>query len=426
MRKKLPVLLILLLSPLILTACTVGDLPVIGKFLQRKIPSGPVTLTWWGLWEKPSSVDVLIKKYQEKHPNVTIKYDDRSVLCLIDYKERVFRRADQDSGPDILTVHNSWVQNPLLRTKLVPMPASLMTTDNFKKAFYPVVTDSAVDSGKVYAIPLEYDGLVLVYNKKHFADIGQTTAPTAWEEFRRLALELTVRNDKNIVRAGAAMGTADNNEHFSDILGLMWSQAGVKIPLEMDGKNAQDALAFYTNFIKEDGVWRSDFPEATAAFVKGDVSMIFIPTWKIIDILKAAPDLEFGVAPVPQVIPETPVTWGSFWMQAVTTKSAHSDVAWDFLNFIAQEQQQLTLFNEDSKTRPFGMPYSLISLENELSVNPYLGALVKTAKFAKSAEIAGRSGNSKQERVLKDAVNAVLNGTSPEDALKTAKDAISK
>ena len=230
MRNKLAAVALLLTLSVTLTACTLQDLPVIGKYLGGG-NSGSVTLTMWGLWEKPEVMDVLIKKYQETYPNVTINYEDRSVLNPNDYKDRVFSRANQALGADIISVHNSWV--PALRGELAPVPANIMDVTTFQSTFYPVAADSAIQDGKIYALPLYYDGLVLVYNKDHFAEIGQTTPPTAWEEFRRIALRLrTVSGAKGetLVRAGAAVGTANNIDHFSDILGLMWSQAGGAIP----------------------------------------------------------------------------------------------------------------------------------------------------------------------------------------------------
>jgi len=64
----------------------------------------------WGLWENPEVMNDLIAQYQQLHPNVTINYEDRSVLKpLSSYKERVFTRLSEEGGPDIVRVHNSWV-----------------------------------------------------------------------------------------------------------------------------------------------------------------------------------------------------------------------------------------------------------------------------------------------------------------------------
>ena len=246
---------LLILVSLVLTACSIQDVPVIGRLFgggEGVDTSKPVTLTVWGLWESPEVIQALINKYQELKPNVTINYDDRSILKIDDYKDRIFSSAGQTIDADVVMVHNSWV--PRLKETLVPIPATLMDAGTFSTNFYPVAVKSAVHDNQVYAMPLYYDGLALVYNKQHFDEVGQSEPPTAWEEFRSLALRLTVRagadNTSNNLRSGAAIGTADNIDFFSDILGLMWSQAGVEIPTDLGTRAAQDALTFYTNFVK--------------------------------------------------------------------------------------------------------------------------------------------------------------------------------
>ena len=429
MKSKLPASKILSFSLLLtlavfLSACTPQDLPVIGDYIGQFLGGGttsePVTLTMWGLWENPEVMNDLISQYEEQHPNVAINYEDRSVVKpLVSYKERVFNRLSEEGGPDIVRVHNSWV--PRLASLLAPMPSGMMSVEQYAQSFYPSAVNKSVGGGQIYAIPLYYDGLAMVYNKDHFEEVGQQEPPTAWEEFRRLALELSMYSEGDLVRAGAAMGTADNIDHFSDILGLMWAQADVSIPSEIDSGRAQDALTFYTNFAAEDYVWDSSFPEASTAFANGKVSMIFVPSWKILDILDASPSLNIGVAQVPQALPEEPVTWGSFWMEAVSANSSNKKAAWDFLNFLAQRDQQLSYFNQSSNYRPFGAPYARTDLAEELSLNEYLFPYVMDAPNSKSAEVAARAGNERQVGALRTAVESVLEGADPSAALTQAK-----
>jgi len=425
---------LVLVLPLFLTACTLADLPVVGKFFDGDsstedgppvVATGPASLNVWGIWERKEVMDVLVQKYNEVYPDVTINYEDRSVLKpLVDYKERAFWRATDPSGPDVMRVHISWV--PALAASLEPMPDDIMDVETFRNIFYPVAADNLIIDGKIYGMPTNYDGLVLVYNKDHFEEIGQTEAPTAWEEFRRLALELTVKGEGNrIVRAGAAMGAADNIDFFSDILGMLFSQARVVVPSEIESEPAQHALAFYTNFVREDEVWAADLPEASVAFAQEKVSMIFVPTWNLLDILVARPDMNIGVAVPPQAEPDEPASWGSFWVDVVPQSSQNPLAAWSYVSFLAQEEQQLLTFSEASNYRVFGPPYSLMSLSGELADNPYLAPVLETANIANTNELAARAGNRRQEDAIKEAVNSVLGGrVTPEQALNTAKESL--
>ncbi len=427
MSNKIKALALLPIVSLVLTACTIQDLPLIGKYFT-KTTSEPVELKVWGMWEDPKVLTVLFENYRQQHPNVTVAYEDRSIMDPFEYKERVATRLYDGTGleADIVLIHNTWI--PLLKNYLIPMPQELLSAGDYATKFYPSATESAVIDNNIYALPAYYDGLVLVYNKKHYAEIGQRFAPTSWEEFRVLALNLTKRSgedNRNIDRAGAAIGTADNIDFFSDIVGLLWAQAGVSIPSQIDSRAAQDALTYYTDLSREYRVWDNTFVEASEAFVNNKVSMIFVPSWKLLDILKAMPDVnDVGVAAVPQARPDVPASWGSFWMYAVPNSSGNPDVAWDLLNSMATEDQQLTYFNEASKYRVFGPPFALSSLAPQIS-NPLLKPLLDMAPYSKSAEIADRAGNRKQVTALKDAVNAVLSGSSGvSSALQTAKQAM--
>ncbi|HDQ88547.1 MAG TPA: extracellular solute-binding protein [candidate division WWE3 bacterium] len=429
MKYKLPTLVLLVSLAFLLTACTLQDLPLIGQYLPggKPVTSGPVTLTMWGLWENPEVMQALIAEYTSRNTSVTINYEDRSVLKPVSsYKERVFNRIIEADSPDIVRIHSSWVPRMINGDMLAPMPKSVMSVEEFSNAFYPIVSAQAVSGGNAYAMPLYYDGLALVYNRDHFDEVGQQSPPTAWEEFRRLALELSIYSDQDLIRAGAAMGSANNIDFCTDILGLMWSQAGVDIINGLDSRSAQDALTFYINFAKEDKVWNDNFPEATQAFANGQVSMIFVPTWQILDILAASPGLNIGVAPVPQVSAESPTAWGSFWMEGVSAKSQNAAVAWDFLKFLVEKEQQLSFFNSSSNYRGFGSPYARKDLSDELALNDYLRPYVLDAPYAKTAEIAGRSGNSRQEEAIREAINSVLSGISAGEALTKAKAEISR
>ena len=440
-RSKVLVAALLLIMPFFVTACSLRDLPVVGKYLpdfpgsgkKDEFPKNQVTLSVWGLWENSEVMDALIKKYQEMHPNVKINYEDRSVLKPSDYKDSVYTRLGQEgtNAGDVVFVHNSWV--PGIKDNLSPAPEKVVTAEQFKNKFYPAATQNAVVNGNVYALPLYYDGLVLVYNKKHFSEINQTQPPASWEEFRRLALELTIRGpNKTIVRGGAAIGTQKNIEFSQDIMGLLFAQAGVSIPNDLDQKAAFDALTFYTNFALVDKVWDDTMPEAASAFTQEKASMIFVPSWNLLDILEARPDWatsgNVGVAPVPQAIVDEPTNWASFWMAAVPAKSSNKEVAWDFINYLTQEDQQKAWFDEASKFRPFGPIYSLVSLKDSLSSNPYLAPFVQEAATAKTTILAGRAGNKTAGESISEAINTLMTDSraTSETVLKAAKDKLSK
>lgn len=434
MNYKTTTLILLFVLPVSLGGCDPKNIPVVGSLFGRKAPEAkPVTLTIWGLWESEATMQPILQKYTSEHPSVTISYEDRSIMPLVDYKERVFTRAFEGIKPDIVLAHVSWLPRLISSGGAWEVPAGVFERGYVDSNFFPIVKEVGVSGGKLYSLPSTYDGLVLVYNKRHFEEAGITNPPVDWEEFRRDAITLTIRTGAGpgqpsiLVRAGAAMGLADNIDHFSDVLGLMFVQAGVKIPAELDTEQAKDALIFYTNFAKEDGVWDAGMPESVRAFAEGKVSMIMVPTWRLYELLANMQDpTVIGVAKVPQALQDTPASWATYWTWVVPKSSPNPNESWDVIKFLVDQQQQSTLFSEVSKIRPFGSIHSNVNLAQSLVSNSFLRPAIETAPYAKTAEIAGRSGNRRQYDALKKAVNDVLGGRSPQEALTEAKAVIEK
>lgn len=436
MHRKILTIALLLILPLFVTACTLGDIPVIGNFLGGI--SKPLTknneITIWGMWEEVEVMDTLINKYKEKNPNTIIVYDNRSIQKSDQYRDTLYTRLTQEDTAasdlgDIVLVHESWI--PRMKQYFSPAPVSFMDAKTYSSSFYPSAAANAVSDGKIYAAPVYFEGLALVYNKKHFAEIDQETAPTAWEEFRRLALKLTQKDaDGNLIRGGAAIGTSTNIDFFSDIIGLLLAQAKVSVPDQLASEDARDAVIFYTNFVNEDGVWNDSMPEASTAFAQEKVSMILIPSWNLLDIIRVRPDLDIGVAPVPQADPGNPASWASSWMYAVPLKSDAKDAAWDFIKFLSTEEAQLLMFSTASQYRAYGAPYSLASLRDQASsgtASKYVKPYLETAPFSKGNYFAARAGNTNIVKNLKDTVTSMIDPRKEQrvtvsDGLKSLKD----
>lgn len=429
MKYKFLVLALVPFFAIFLTACSLSDLPLLGKFFGGKKDTTPITLTFWGMWEPESVYEPVITSYKEKESHITVNYDNRALGGdLYDYKNRIFQGSKSGSVPDLYMVNNGWVPRFAKLGLFAPAPKEVADKLAFSERYYKVAADSGVVDGTVYAVPAYYDGLALVYNKSHFKEVNQVAPPTTWEEFRVLALKLTVRGQSDVLlRSGAAIGGADNIDHFSDTLGLLWSQANVKIPDEIDSERAVDAFSFYTSFYTEDKIWNDNMPESVTSFVRGQTSMLLVPSWQVLNILGEVPNAsDVGVATAPQVPRAAQqANWGTFWMYAVPVNSPNKDAAWDFILHMSDPDQAKAIYNNQTKIRKFGAPYAHVSLAKELEANPYVAPFLAGASTAKSAEISGRSGNKNQTAALQVAVNAVINGSAtPEEALTKAKNAL--
>lgn len=390
-------------------------------FFSGKSIYGSKELTWWGMWEDEVTVSSLISEYQAKNPGVTIKYVRQSKE---DYRERLTNALAKGTGPDIFRIHNTWV--PMFKSELDPMPETVYTSSEFSQTFYPVSVSDLTVGANIVGIPLEYDGLSLYINEEIFEKAGKN-APTSWIELRQLARELTIKDvNGTIIQSGIALGRTENVDHWPEILALMMLQN--KASLERPtGKLAEDALDFFTAFSLIDGVWDATLPSSTVTFAAGKSAMYFGPSWRAFEIRLQNPNLKFKTVSVPQLpkteANEADVTYASYWVESVWSRSKNKELAWDFLKFISSKASLEAFYNQASKVRLFGEPYPRIDMEALLINHPIVGSTVMQGKSAQTWYLQsntwdGPTGiNTQINKYFKDAVNAVNNGTDAENAL---------
>jgi ABC-type glycerol-3-phosphate transport system substrate-binding protein len=125
-------------------------------------------------------------------------------------------------------------------------------------------------------------------------------------------------------------------------------------------------------------------------FFSGKLAMMIAPSWRVFDIIKAAPSIEFGTAPLPQLeANENEIYYSTYWAEAVNKKSPNPELAWRFVKFLTEKEQQLELYSNASTigARAFGEPYSLVELNSEMQGKAYVDAIAKMAPNMKSCQL---------------------------------------
>lgn len=385
-----------------------------------------VTLTYWGLWEEEKVFAALISDFQKTHPKIKINYIKQN---KIQYRERLQGRFQSaEAPPDIFRFHNTWL--PMLKNDLAPVPQNILTNSDFEKTFYPVVKNDLSSGGVYFGIPLEIDGLSLFYNQD-ILKAASVSVPATWDELRDAAFKLTVKDSGGKIKtAGAALGTTGNIEHWPDILGLMFLQNGANPGKPFD-EAAEGALAFYHFFSESPkNTWDQTLENSIVAFSSGRAAMIFAPSWEALTIKEINPNLNFKIAPVPQLAGGTTVTWASYWVEGVWQKSKVKAEAFEFLKFLTQRENMVKLYSEEAKLRLFGEPYSRVDLADQLKNDPYLSSYIIQAPTARSWYLCGTTAdNGINDKIIKyyeDAVNSLSLGASPKAALETAGKGVSQ
>ena len=379
---------------------------ILPRFQKPKTPD-VMSLTYWGLWEPEAIMTQIIDDYRKTHPSVAITYVRQSPK---DYRERLQSSLAKGEGPDLFRWHNTWLA--MLKNDLTPVPGSIYSAAEFDTTFFPIAKKDVYISGQYYGIPLEFDALALFVNEDIFAQNPAVKVPTTWDNFRQTAFKLTQRDTRGqVTRGGAAMGTTNNVDHFSDILGLMILQNGGD-PGKPGEETTTSALKFYTLFSKQDRSWSEALPNSTLAFATGKAAMMIAPSWRALEVNQLNPKLEFKLYPVPQ-LPGTNVAWASYWIEGVAKKSQKQESACEFLKYLSSPEALTKMYQLAGQNRLFGEPYPRQDMVTLLQADPFTGAIITQALSSRSWPLASRTfDNGLNDRIIKyyeDAINAYLN-----------------
>ena len=431
------------------------------KFLSKEAQEAmkPVEINYWRVLDNKTDsqddfVDI-INNYKSIHPNITINYKE---LRLEEYEETLLNAWAEDRGPDIFSIHNTWVGK--YKNKILPMPKELILpqttiTGTFKKEpkiimqpkttpslkslkdkFVDVVYKDTVKGEQVYGLPLSIDSLALYYNKDILNSARIPLPPTTWSEFIEMIPKTTIIDKEgNIIQAGAALGTAKNIVNATDILSLLMMQNGTQVidennraTFNLASKNqegivpGEQALTFYTDFAnltKETFTWNEQMPEAFDAFIQGKLAFYFGYLNDLYSIQNQAPKLNFAIAPMLQIEGNPEINYANYWIETVSKKTKYPNETWDFILFAIQEEQAKLYLEKNKK------PTALRSLIKKQEEDYDLSIFAKQVLTAQSWYRG--NGGDLVKKIFNDLINETLKGgTEIKNLLNFAADKINQ
>jgi multiple sugar transport system substrate-binding protein len=393
-----------------------------------------VTLQMWGVFDESQYFESAIADYQKDHPNIHVIY---RAFNFNEYESQLLNSFAAGTGPDIFFMHNTWL--PKEKDKIAPMPTTIPgqkeTQIQFKEyqtQFVDVATSDLTLNGQIYAMPLYIDTLALYYNKDLLNSAGITAPPRTYEELNADVQALTTLDSAgNILHSGIALGTAQNINRSTDVLGMLMLQSGVKMTnsdnteaifsRNVDGKNVSEvALQYYTDFAnpaKQVYTWNSQQHYSIDAFVNGETAMMFNYSHQVPTIRAKSARFNFGIAPVPQISGSaTAVTYANYWAPTVSKQSKSVVEAWRFLTYLSSARGATFYLN--ASKRPAARR-DLVELEkNDLDLGVFALQSLTARSWYEVDNVA-------IENILANMINAVNVGQSTvREALKSAEDQI--
>jgi len=302
MSKRIAVCLLLVLTASLLFA---------GGDKEKGAATGPaeISMCVWGMpWENKLYTDILIPKFESENTNVKVSFHH-----FENYQDKVPMLYAGGEMPDVVRIlaqnTTMWVDKGMFLPldDFMDKPKSAGGID--RKDFIPTMMDIATVKGKIYAIPQDINFRGLMYNKALFkkGGVGFPTYDWTWEDLRISSKKLDFIEGEDQFGFGAwwsdgcfqvFMGLAD---------GEIWDKS-LENPL-INGRGGVEALQLWRDLIGDkDPYLVTGTPSSGAIggigadkyFEMGKRAMHVDGMWRPPSVTKNAPELDFGVIPVPR------------------------------------------------------------------------------------------------------------------------------
>ncbi|MBI3627550.1 MAG: extracellular solute-binding protein [Candidatus Sungbacteria bacterium] len=336
---------VILLAMLILTG-------VISPFKAKPV-SGQVTV--WVPPQYKSAMAPIVTSFQSQYPAVKVTLEEKNETT---YETDLINALASGAGPDVILLPSSDIG--LWQNKLLPAPrTNVLTLDQFEsQAPDAAIADLVTQKGEMLGLPLSVDTLALYYNKDLFNAANIISPPQTWDDFAAASGLMVARLiNGDLTQSGASIGTAQNVNHFFEILSELILQTGNPIAT-LDGHvtladktgdsyPALSALNFYTSFAdpsNKNYSWTNAGPNSLEAFAQGQAGMYFGYAADLETIITKNPHLNFSVAPFPQLAKGSRKSFARYPVLAVTRASTNPTIAWAFIsNFYTAANQKILI-----------------------------------------------------------------------------------
>ncbi|WP_314174926.1 ABC transporter substrate-binding protein [Streptomyces winkii] len=201
------------------------------------------------------------------------------------------------------------------------------------KDYHPDTLASRMVDGKVYALPMEVEPLVVYYDVAAWekAGLSEGDIPTTWDQLLDVGDKLTTRT-----RAGLVLKTAPGYLQNFLWYSFMWQGGGDVLDergnVTADSKAVRQALQLWQDAVRT-GITPTTAPAADdmiSGFKAGLAGMWHSGIWEIASLKAFAPDFEYGMFKHPLPPGGTYTTALGGWSFCANAKGRDPDAAAEF------------------------------------------------------------------------------------------------
>ena len=326
-------------------------------FLAFMVGAAPVEIELWGEYTgfEALGLNDAIASYNASHPNIHVTYTGQQ-----DVDTKVLEAVRAGNPPNVSEIGSNQNFPQMVEGGIYIALDDLLKTKNFDlKTFWQPWTSMAVSvDGKTYGVPLTDWTLLLIYNKGMFkaAGLDPNKPPRTIAEFENAQRKLTKRDAAgNITQTGLEFRAT-----FPAWFAAYYSYMFGATPATLYDAHAKkylkpDALyqtwQWLQSLPKEYGAEAmrkfasgfGDWGTSAEPFLSGKMAMSLNGPWIADHIRRFAPNMDWGVAPVPAVPAvnqKGPFAWFGMDQMAIPRGAKNNAEALDFMLWFSGRQGQ--------------------------------------------------------------------------------------
>ena len=305
----------------------------------RKYP-GRIPVRFWHMWsaEWKEVVDRIVDKYNKSQH----KYEVIALSVPGGADTKFILGAMGGDPPDVMAQWNAVIPTWAEGNMLTPFEDLMSPSERakFERESYPIVRRVGQYKGKTYGFPIGLQVKGVFYLPKAFADAGIREFPRTWEELIADSNRMTLRDSKgNIKRLGFLPGSwpetaplfgggmynfRSDRLDISNTRNLATIQSLVALRRH-DGFDQIQRFQSGLNTSSYGGGW---------PFMSGAYAAAVDGPWRVEQIAKYAPNLEYATALIPPPvggIAGAGLGGGNFMI--VPRSARQKEGAWDFVKY---------------------------------------------------------------------------------------------
>jgi multiple sugar transport system substrate-binding protein len=274
------------------------------------------TVTIWGTYPATSGLSELWDNFKKStNGAVSVEYvafDPRT------FDREIVEALASGRGPDVLLLPDDLVLRH--SDKILPMGYTPQFGQREFMSSFIQAAEIYLRSDGIIAFPFAVDPMVMYWNRDLFSNASVAEPPKYWDEFLLLTPKLT-KTDRSlkITQSAVAFGEYENVKNAKSILSMFFIQAGspivatrndvpttLLVKTEGGGRNLgiESVMRYFMDFanpLKTTYTWNRARANSEDEFLAGNLAIYFDYASSYERIRQKNPNLNFGVAMVPQV-----------------------------------------------------------------------------------------------------------------------------